>query len=177
MSLDLAAKLNNFDVRSIDTQNVSTVANQIFVNARSKSIDTNNLDLSKFKRVDLGLEVYTRQISSEKVMQIAVRQSGMDINLTQNFAANVKYLNTQAALNTNKDVSKNIMTGKIHTQINKTDADNTREVYALPKSGNIFNIASLDKDKNGSNGSFYFQNNKQESQETKEDTTNLSIFA
>ena len=176
MSIDLAAKLNNFDVRSIDTQNVSTVANQIFVNARSKSIDTANLDLTKFKRVDLGLEVYTRQISGEKALQIAVRQSGMDINLTQNFAANIKYLNTQAALNANKDVSKNLMTGKIHTQVNKTEVDNTREVVALPKSSDIFNIASLDKDKNGSNGSFYFQNNKK-SQETQEDTSSLSIFA
>ena len=177
MSIDLSSKLNNFDISKIDTKNVSEITNQIFVNARSKSIDTQNLDLTKFKKIDLGLEVYTRQISGEKAMQIAVRQSGLDISLTQNFAANVKYLNTQAALNANKDVSKNIMTGKIHTQVNTTEADNTREVYALPKSSNIFNIASLDKDKNGSNGSFYFQNNKQNSQESKEDTTNLSIFA
>ena len=177
MTIDLAGKVNSFDTRSIDTQNVSQVANQIFVNARSKSIDTANLDLSKFRRADLGLEVYTRQISGEKAMQIAVRQSGMDINLTQNFAANVKYLNTQAALNINKDVSKNIMTGKIHTQVNSADADNTREVFELPKSGNIFNISSLNKDKNGSDGTSYFQNNQKESKEAKEDTSKLSIFA
>ena len=177
MTIDLAAKVNNLDSRLIDTQNVSQVANQIFVNARSKSIDPSNLDLSKFKRPDLGLEVYTRQISGEKAMQIAVRQSGLDINLSQNFAANIKYLNTQAALNVNKDVSKNIMSGKIHTQINKEDVDTAREVFQLPKSGNIFNISSLNKDKTGSDGSSYFQNNKNESKEAKEDTSNLSIFA
>ena len=162
MTIDLAAKVNSFDNRLIDTQNVSQVANQIFVNARSKSIDTANLDLSKFKRVDLGLEVYTRQISGERALQIAVRKSGMDINLAQNFAANIKYLNTQAAMSLNKDVSKNIMTGKIHTQVNSTDVDTTREVFELPKSGNIFNISSLNKDKTGSDGSSYFQNNKNE---------------
>ena len=177
MAIDLTSKVNNFDIRSIDTANVNEVANRIFVNAQNKQIDMSNIDLSKFKRVDLGLEVYTRQISAEKATQIAVRQSGLDISLTQNFAANVKYLNTQAALSSSNDMSKNLMTGKVHTQVNTTETDNTREVFALPKSGNIFNIASLDKDKNGSNGSFYFQNNKQQSQESKEDTTNLSIFA
>ena len=178
MGIDLTSKLNNFDTRLIDTQNVNEVSNKIFVNAQSKSVDMSNFDLSKFKRVDLGLEVYTRQISAEKATQIAVRQSGLDINLTQNFAANVKYLNTQAALNLNKDMSKSVMTGKVHTQINTTETDNAREVVALPKSSNIFDIASLNKDKSGSDGTSYFKrNNKNEGQESKEDSTSLSIFA
>ena len=178
MGIDLTSKVNNFDIRSIDTQNVNEVANRIYVNAQNKSIDMSNFDLSKFKRVDLGLEVYTRQISAEKATQIAVRQSGLDINLTQNFAANIKYLNTQAAININKDMSKSVMTGKIHTHINQVDTDNSREVVALPKSSNIFDIASLDKDKEGSDGTSYFQrNNKNDGQETKEDSASLSIFA
>lgn len=178
MGIDLTSKLNNFDTRLIDTQSVNEISNKIFVNAQNKSIDVSNLDLSKFKRVDLGLEVYTRQISAEKAMQIAVRQSGLDINLTQNFAANVKYLNTQAALNLNKDMSKNLMAGKVHTQINTTETDNTREVVALPKSSNVFDIASLNKDKSGSDGTSYFkQNAKKEGQESKEDNIGLSIFA
>ena len=178
MGIDLTSKVNSFDTRLIDTQSVNEISNKIFVNAQSKSVDVSNLDFSKFKRVDLGLEVYTRQISAEKAMQIAVRQSGLDINLTQNFASNVKYLNTQAALNLNKDLSKNLMTGKVHTQINTTEVDNTREVVALPKSSNIFDIASLNKDKSGSDGTSYFkQNTKNEGQESKEDNTGLSIFA
>ncbi len=178
MAIDLTSKVNNFDTRLIDTQNVNEVTNRIFVNAQSKSIDVSNLDLSKFKRVDLGLEVYTRQISAEKAMQIAVRQSGLDINLTQNFAANVKYLNTQAALNVNKDMSKNVMTGKVHAQVNASnEVDTSREVFALPKSGNIFDIASMDKDKTGSDGTFYFQNKKENGQESKEDKQSISIFA
>ena len=177
MSIDLTSKLNNFDMRIIDTQNVNEVANKIYVNAQNKTIDMSNLDMSKFKRVDLGLEVYTRQISAEKATQIAIRQSGFDLSLTQNFAANVKYLNTQAALSNNKDLS-NKMTGKIHTQINQTETDNSREVFSLPKSSNIFDIASLNKDKSGSDGTSYFkQNNKKDSQESKEDNMSLSIFA
>ena len=89
MGIDLTSKVNNFDARLIDTQNVNEVANRIFVNAQNKSIDMSTVDLSKFKRVDLGLEVYTRQISAEKATQIAVRQSGLDIQLTQNFASNI----------------------------------------------------------------------------------------
>ena len=178
MGIDLTSKLNNFDMRLIDTQNVNETSNRIFVNAQSKSIDMSNFDLSKFKRVDLGLEVYTRQINAEKATQIAVRQSGLDINLTQNFASNVKYLNTQAAISRNNDMSKNLMTGKVHTQVNSTETDNSREVFALPKSGNIFDIASLNKDKQGSDGTAYFkQNTKGEGQESKEDSTSLSIFA
>ena len=177
MGIDLTSKVNNFDTRLIDTNNINEVSNRIFVNAQNKSIDMSNFDLSKFKRVDLGLEVYTRQISAERATQIAVRQSGLDINLTQNFAANVKYLNTQAALSLNKDMSKNIMSGKVHTQVNMTEVDNTREVFALPKSSNIFDIASLNKDKSGSDGTSYFQqNNNKDGQESKEDKV-LSIFA
>ena len=177
MAIDLTSKVNNFDIRSIDMQSVNETANRIFVNAQNKSIDMTNVDLSKFKRVDLGLEVYTRQISAEKATQIAIRQSGLDIQLTQNFAANVKYLNTQAALYNNKDMSKNLMTGKIHTQVNVVEADNTREVYALPKSSNIFNIASMDKDKSDSEGTSYFQPQKNNGQNSKEETSSLSIFA
>ena len=178
MGIDLTSKLNNFDMRLIDTQSVNETSNRIFVNAQNKSIDLSNFDLSRFKRVDLGLEVYTRQINAEKATQIAIRQSGLDINLTQKFAANIKYLNTQAAINRNSDMSKNLMTGKIHTQVNVTEADNTREVFALPKSGNIFDIASMNKDKQGSDGTAYFkQNPKGEGQESKEDSTSLSIFA
>ena len=94
MGIDLTSKLNNFDVRLIDTQNINETSNKIFVNAQNKSIDVSNLDLSKFKRVDLGLEVYTRQINAEKATQIAIRQSGLDIKLSQNYAASIKYLNT-----------------------------------------------------------------------------------
>lgn len=178
MGIDLTSKLNNFDTRLIDTQSINETSNRIFVNAQSKTFEASNFDFSKFKRADLGLEVYTRQINAEKAMQIAVRQSGLDINLTQNFAANVKYLNTQAAINLNNDMSKNVMTGKVHVQVNNTEADNSREVVALPKSSNIFNIASLDKDKTGSDGTSYFkQNTKNEGQESKEDSKSLSIFA
>ena len=177
MAIDLTSKVNNFDIRSIDTTNVNEVANRIFVNAQNKQIDMSNFDLSKFKRVDLGLEVYTRQISAEKATQIAVRQSGLDISLTQNFAANVKYLNTQAALSTTNDMSKSVMTGKVHTQVNVSDVDSSREVVALPKSNNIFNIASMNKDKSGSDGTSYFKQDKQNGQESKEDTASLSIFA
>ena len=177
MAIDLTSKVNNFDIRSIDTANVNEVANRIFVNAQNKQIDMSNFDLSKFKRVDLGLEVYTRQISGEKAKQIAVRQSGMDINLTQNFASNVKYLNTQAAMNVNKDMSKNLMTGKVHTQVSTNNTDTAREVFELPKSSNIFSIASMDKDKSGSEGTTYFKQDKKGEQESKEDTTVLSIFA
>ena len=178
MGIDLTSKLNNFDTRLIDTQNVNETSNRIFVNAQNKSVDMSNFDLSKFKRVDLGLEVYTRQINAEKATQIAIRQSGLDINLTQNFAANIKYLNTQAAISRNNDMSKNIMTGKVQPQIHVNETDNSREVFALPKSGNIFDIASMNKDKQGSDGTTYFkQNTKNEGQESKEDSTSLSIFA
>ena len=39
MAIDLTSKVNNFDIRSIDTTNVNEVANRIFVNAQNKQID------------------------------------------------------------------------------------------------------------------------------------------
>lgn len=175
MSIDLAGKLNNFDVRTIDTQNASTVANQIFINASNKSINTAAFDLSKFKKNDLGLEIYTRQINTEKVKQIALRQTDFDVKLTQNFTANIKYLNAQAAININKDLSKNLMAGKVQTQVNHTETDNEREVFALPKSSDIFDINSLNKDKNGSDGSSYFQQNKKQEETNEEPSLNMII--
>ena len=178
MGIDLTSKVNNFDIRSIDTQNVNEVANRIYVNAQNKSIDMSNFDLSKFKRVDLGLEVYTRQINAEKATQIAIRQSGLDIKLSQNYAASIKYLNTQAAISRNADMNQKITTGNINAQLSVNEPNNEREVFALPKSGNIFDIASMNKDKQGSDGTAYFkQNTKNEGQESKEDSTSLSIFA
>lgn len=181
MSIDAASKLNMFDFRSIDTQNVSEVTKQIFSNAQTKSVQANQsiaekFDLSKFKRIDLGLEVYGKQITAERANQIAVRQAGLDIKLNQGVLANVQYLNTQAALSAVKDVTSSV-NGKIHTQVNVNEVDSKREVVALPKSSNVFDVASLSKDKTGSNSSFYFQEDGKPKGETKEDTTNLSIFA
>jgi len=178
MGIDLDAKLNSLSSRSIDTQNTIDIAKQIFSNARTNETKSlsEQFDLSKFKKIDLGLEVYGKQITSEKATQIAIRQAGLDINVNQSVFTNVQYLNTQAAITQNKDLSKDVM-GKIYAQVGTASVDAGREAEALPKSSNVFDVVSLGKDKHGSGMAMNYQAKDNKDGEPKEETQPLSIFA
>lgn len=165
----------------IDTQSVNEVARQIFTNAESKAVpssqsfDITQADLSKFRRPEVGLDLYNAKNSIETTKQVAIRNAGLDINLNANFVANVQYLNTQAAQGTTK-ISKNVE-GKLAAPITEGESAQSREVVALPKSVELNNSKSLDKDKRGSNPfSFLAMNAKSEGKETKEEQS-INIFA
>lgn len=162
----------------IDTQSVNEVAKQIFTNAESKSqsFDINQADLSKFRRPEVGLDLYNAKNNIETTKQIAIRNAGLDINLNANFVANVQYLNTQAAQGTTK-IAQNVE-GKLTAPVSEGQASQERTVNALPKSLELNNSKSLDKDKRGSNPfSFFSANTKSEGKETAQQEQGINIFA
>lgn len=160
----------------IDTQSINEVTKQIFANAESKSFDINQVDLTKFRRPEVGLDLYNSKNSIDVTKQVAIRNAGLDINLNANFIANVQYLNSQAAMQ-NTVVQKNVE-GKLMAPVTEGEGAQQREVVALPKSVELNNSKSLDKDKRGSNPfSFFAMNTKKESNQSNQQDKNINIFA
>ncbi len=172
MSLGITLNTNR---NYIDTTSVKEVARQIFQNADSKNFDINNtVDLSKFRRPEVGIDLYSQRTNIDTSRQVAVRNAGLDINLNENFIANVQYLNAQAAQGTNK-VQKNVE-GKLIAPVAEGDKSEIRNVFNLPGTIETGKSKTLDKDKRGSNPfSFYSMNSSKgkEQQENKE----INIFA
>lgn len=164
--------VNNYGV-GIDKASVAQVSGEIFNRAAAKTIDLNTIDLTKFKRADLGVDFYNNRTSIEIQRQISIANSGMNINNTG--AAASTYLNAQAAaLNYSNNTGKTIE-GKIAFALNEADGVSLREVFALPKSTELFNIADMDKDKKGSNPFSYFEGKSTKKEQKAEER--LSIFA
>lgn len=174
MSLGISNITNNRNY--IDTQSINEVTKQIFANAESKSFDITQADLSKFRRPEVGLDLYNSKNAIDVTKQVALRNAGLDINLNTNFIANVQYLNSQAAMQTTA-VQKNVE-GKLAAPVAEGEGAQKREVVALPKSVELNNSKSLDKDKRGSNPfSFFAMNTKKDGQETAQQEQNINIFA
>lgn len=162
----------------VDTQSINEIAKQIFANAETKSqaFELTSTDFSKFRRPEVGIDLYNNKNNIDVTKQIAIRNAGLDINLNANFIANVQYLNAQAAQGTQK--VNRAVEGKLIAPVAEGEAAQTREVVALPKSVELNNSKSLDKDKRGSNPfSFFAMNTKKDGQQPAEAEKNINIFA
>ncbi len=98
MSFSVDKIYNNYGVnQGIDVQAVKKIANQIFANAQAETtLDLQSLDLSKFSRTQaFGLDLY--RTNPDQAIQASLRSSDVDLKLSENFAANVQFLNSQAA--------------------------------------------------------------------------------
>ena len=176
MSLGITLNTNR---NYIDTSAVNEIAKQIFTNADTKaaSIDTNVVDLSKFRRPEVGIDLYSQRTNIDTAKFVAVRNAGLDINLNQNFIANVQYLNTMAAMGTEK-VQKNVE-GKLIAPVPEGEKSEIRNVFNLPGTIELTNSKNLDKDKRGSNPfSFSAMNtNKGNEQREQREEKVINIFA
>ena len=172
MSLNITNYTSRINSPAIDVQAVKDITSQIFDAKSTQSVELDNLNLSKFKRVDLGLDLYSKRTNAEVASQVAIRNAGIDVKLNQNFISNIQYLNSQAAQTTHK-ASKEVE-GKIVLPLTEDNQANLREVFALPKSAQIFESQNLNKDKRGSNPFSYQQ---PAAKKEKSETEPLSIFA
>lgn len=172
MSLGITLNTNrNF----IDTSSVGEVARQIFQNAESKSFDINKtVDLSKFRRPEVGIDLYSQRTDIDTSRQVAVRNAGLDINLNQNFIANVQYLNTMAAIGADK-VQKNVE-GKLIAPVAEGEKSEIKNIFNLPGTIELTNSKTLDKDKRGSNPFSFFSMNANKGKEKQEEKV-INIFA
>ena len=175
MSLGLTAINNNRNY--IDTSAINEVAKQIFSYSESKaaSFDTNVVDLSKFRRPEVGIDLYSQRTNMDTAKFVAVRNAGLDINLNQNFIANVQYLNTMAAMNTEK-VQKNVE-GKLIAPVAEGEKSEVKNIFNLPGTIELSNSKNLDKDKRGSNPFSFFSMNENKGKERQHEEKVINIFA
>ena len=179
MSLNIGA--NNFfttskiNAQAIDTQAVKDITTQILnTPAETKSVDLDSLNLSKFNRVDLGVDLYSKQTSAQEATQIAARNADLDVNMnSQKFINSIQYLNSLAAVNAHQATKQ--ADGKFVVPQTTDNQVNMREVFALPKAAELFESQNLSKDKRGSNPFSYQAPSTGNDDSKKADS--LSIFA
>jgi hypothetical protein len=166
MSLNVAYSQNIN--KGIDTQALKEVTQQIFKRAESKSVDLSSLDLTKFKRADLGMDLYSGKVDSSTARQVSMANSGMQINLSENVVASLKFLNNEAS----KSIFKNVE-GKMAPAVNEETAK-AKNSFELPKFSQLIKTLDLSKDKNGSNP---FHKGALVKVEKKEQEESINIFA
>ena len=174
MSLNINGYSSIYNTQSIDTKAIKDITSQILNAEDTQTVNLDTLNLSKFNRVNLGVDLYTSKTSAEQATQIATRSSDFDVNLNnQNFLTNVQYLNSQAAVsafNTTKQVE-----GKIVTPLAEASQVNLKEIFAVPQAAQVFESQSSNRDKKGSNPFSYQASSS--SDEESSTTESLSIFA
>lgn len=141
MSFDVSAKLNG-----IDRNVLKEVSQEILKRANAKNSDFNVQ--SSFKtaaqaRQELGLNLYNGSVDSNTARQIALNNSGLQIQLNQNVLDSIKYLNTQAAQR-----NSNNLEGRLTADINEISTKVVAPENPTLTQG-ILSFAT-DKDKSGS---------------------------
>ena len=131
--------------RGIDTTVLKEVTQQIFKRAESKSVDLSSLDLTKFNRADLGMDLYSGKVDSSVARQVAMTSAGMQVNLNENTIASLKFLNSEAS----KSIFK-VVEGKIAPTVNE-ETTKVKNNFELPKFSQLIKTSDTGKDKNGSN--------------------------
>ena len=141
MSFDVSAKLNG-----IDRNVLKEVSQEILKRANAKNSDFNVQ--SSFKtaaqaRQELGLNLYNGSVDANTARQIALNNSGLQIQLNQNVLDSIKYLNTQAAQR-----NSNNLGGRLTADINEITTKVVSPENPTLTQG-ILSFAT-DKDKSGS---------------------------
>ena len=128
----------------IDTSILKEVSAEILKRAQAKAMNAQTGSVrTAFKAADLGLDLYQGRVDSATARQVAMNNSGMQIQLNQNVLDSIKFLNSQAAQNVQKNVE-----GKMTIGVNEAPAD-IKAANQAPKFNSIISFASA-KDKNGS---------------------------
>ncbi len=151
----------------IDTTTLKQVSNEILKRAAEKNSQYNTSSVSSntniFKNTqNLGIDLYNGKVDTTVARQVAMNNSGMQIQLNQDVLKSIQYLNSQAAQNIQKNVE-----GKITVALNE-GVGNTQKTEAAPKFNSIVSLAA-GKDKNGSapsyKGEFLFIKKDKEKEE------------
>lgn len=142
----------------IDTSVLKQVSAEILKRAEAKNsqYQVNNSFGSVLKATDMGVDLYKGNIDTQVAKQIALNNSGLQIQLSETAQKAIQYLNSQAAQNVAKNVE-----GKMTISVNEV---NTQPQPAQTHSFNSIISNSTSKDKNGSNpfyhGELLMQNSK-----------------
>ena len=164
-SSDLIGLFNAQYKLGIDTTTLKQVSNEILKRAAEKNsqYNTNTSSLNNiFKSADLGLDLYKGNVDTNVARQVAMNNSGFQIQLNQEVMQSIQYLNSKAAQNVQKNVE-----GKITVALNE-GVGNTQKSQASPAFNSIISLGA-GKDKNGSapsyKGEFLFIKKDKEKEE------------
>ena len=149
--------LNQNFKTGLDTSVLKEVSAEILKRAHAKA-ENAAANAGAFRTVDVGIDLYKADGQIGK--QVALNNSGLQIQLNQNVLESIKYLNTQAAQQTQKNVE-----GKIAFSVYEgTDVQKAAEP---PKFNSIVSFGTS-KDKEGSSPYYHGEllaNNKEEKKE------------
>ncbi len=142
MSFNVSAQFKS----GIDTSVLKQVSQEILKRANAKNADFNVNSAFKTAsqaRQELGLNLYNGSVDASTARQIALNNSGLQIQLNQNVLNSIKYLNAQAAQR-----NANNLEGRMTVEVNEI----TTKVVAPENPTLAQGILSFatDKDKSGS---------------------------
>lgn len=169
--MSLNVSLNQNINRGIDSTALREVTQEIFKRAGSKTADFSSLDLTKFRRADIGMDLYSGKVDSTLAKQVAMANSGMQIQLSEKVATALNFLNNEAS----KSVMKNVE-GKMTIDV-KEEVKNTKNVFQLPGFSKLVKISDTAKDKTGSNPFYKGELLKSAKKEEESVEEGLNIFA
>jgi len=143
MAISVYEQLNNMGL-SIDRATLQQVSQSILKRAEQKNAQY-NVDNARnfFQQRDLGLDLYNGKVEAATAKQIAMNNSGLQVQLNQNTLASIQYLNSMAAQNVQKNVE-----GKMTVAVNEIT---TKEQTAPVTAFNTIVSQETAKDKKGSN--------------------------
>ena len=178
MAMGINLYTANLNQSVIDRAVVQEVTENIFARANTKNTNIDaKYDLSKFNRPELGIDLYSNKINAQKAIEISMRNSGLDIQLNQNFVANIQYLNTQAALNNVQKFQQNL-DGKMPIAPTTAEKNEVKANFSMPRTLQLIATAQTNKDKRGSNPfSMSAPANSKDKDVNSENTSELNIFA
>lgn len=128
----------------IDTSILKEVSAEILKRAQAKAMNAQTGSVrTAFKAADLGLDLYQGRVDSATARQVAMNNSGMQIQLNQNVLDSIKFLNSKAAQNVQKNVE-----GKIAFSV--YEGADVQKAAETPKFNSIVSFSTA-KDKKGSN--------------------------
>ncbi len=141
MSFNVSTKFNG-----IDTGVLKQVSQEILKRANAKNADFNvnsTFKTASQARQELGLNLYNGSVDANTARQIALNNSGLQIQLNQNVLNSIKYLNAQAAQR-----NANNLEGRMTVEVNEI----TTKVVVPENPTLTQGIVSFatDKNKNGS---------------------------
>ena len=151
----------------INRSTLQQVSNEILKRAAEKNSQYNT-NSSSVKNIfqntqqNLGIDLYKGNVDTSVARQVAMNNSGLQIQLSQDALKSIQYLNSQAGNNVQKNVE-----GKISIALNE-GVGNTQKTESAPKFNSIVSLAT-GKDKNGSapsyKGEFLFIKKDKEKEE------------
>lgn len=154
----------------IDTSVLKQVSAEILKRAESKNsqYNVNSSFGNVLKTTEMGVDLYKGNVNTQVAKQIALNNSGLNIQLSETAKQAILYLNTQAA----QSVAKNVE-GKMAISVNEITTQFNTDT--TPKFNSIV-ANNTSKDKNGSNPFYHGELLMGESKKGENTEDQQSIF-